>query len=136
MDHVFINDLTARGIIGINDWEREKPQEILINIVLSANLHKAGNSDDIQDSVNYRTIAKKVLTHSETAQRQTVEALAADIARLCLEEPGVQKVRVRLEKPGAVRFSSSVGVEIERAKDEGVEPDRKGDNNAVRKANL
>jgi len=116
MDHVFINDLTARGIIGINDWEREKPQEILINIVLSANLHKAGNSDDIQDSVNYRTIAKKVLTHSETAQRQTVEALAADIARLCLEEPGVQKVRVRLEKPSALRFSRSVGVEIERTK--------------------
>ena len=118
MDQVFIRDLAARGIIGVNDWEREKPQEILINIVLFTDLHKAGNSDNIQDSVNYRTVAKKVLAHSETAQRQTVEALAADIARLCLEEPGVQKVRVRVEKPGAVRFSRSVGVEIERAKDE------------------
>jgi FolB domain-containing protein len=118
MDQVFIRDLIARGIIGVNDWEREKPQEILINIVLLADLHKAGNSDNIQDSVNYKTVAKKVLAHSETAQRQTVEALAADIARLCLEEPGVQKVRVRVEKPGAVRFSRSVGVEIERAKDE------------------
>src|SRR5688500_6296947 len=116
MDQVFIRDLVGRGIIGVNDWEREKPQEILINIVLFADLHEAGNSDDIQDSVNYRTIAKKVLTHSETAQRQTVEALAADIARLCLEEPGVQKVRVRLEKPSALRFSRSVGVEIERTK--------------------
>ena len=123
MDQVFITDLMARGIIGINGWEREKPQEILINIVLLADLHRVGKSDNIQDSVNYRTVAKKVLAHAETIQRQTVEALAADIARLCLEEPSVQKVRVRVEKPGAVRFSSCVGVEIERARDEGVEPD-------------
>lgn len=123
MDQVFITDLMARGIIGINGWEREKPQEILINIVLLADLHRVGKSDNIQDSVNYRTVAKKVLAHAETIQRQTVEALAADIARLCLEEPSVQKVRVRVEKPGAVRFASSVGVEIERAKDEGVARD-------------
>lgn len=116
MDKVFITDLVARGIIGVNDWEREKPQEILINIILFADLHKAGTSDDIRDSVNYRSVTKKVLAHAETAQRLTVEALAADLARLCLEEPGVQQVRVRVEKPGVVRFSRSVGVEIERAK--------------------
>jgi len=58
-----------------------------------------------------------VLAHAETAQRLTVEALAADLARLCLDELGVQKVRVRVEKPGAVRFSRSVGVEIEREKE-------------------
>lgn len=118
MDHVFITDLNARGIIGINDWEREKPQEILINIVLFGDLHKAGKSDDISDSINYRSVAKKVLAHAETAQRLTVEALAADLARLCLEEPRVERVRVRVEKPGAVRFSKSVGVEIERGKED------------------
>jgi FolB domain-containing protein len=118
MDQVFISDLIARGIIGVNDWEREKPQEISINIVLFADLRKAGSSDNIQDSVNYRTVAKKVLAHAETAQRQTVEALAADVARLCLEQPGVQQVRVRVEKPGAVRFSKSVGVEIERSRED------------------
>jgi FolB domain-containing protein len=114
MDQVIIRDLVARGIIGVNEWEREKPQEILINLVLFTDLHKAGESDNVEDSVNYRTISKKVQAHAESAQRLTVEALAADIARLCLEEPGVQKVRVRVEKPGAVRFSQSVGVEIER----------------------
>jgi len=117
MDKVFINDLSARGIIGINDWEREKPQEILITIEMSADLHHAGQSDDIADCVNYRTVAKKVQAHAETAQRLTVEALAADLARICLAEPGVVKVRVRVEKPGAVRFSRSVGVEIERSRD-------------------
>jgi FolB domain-containing protein len=118
MDQIFITDLVARGIIGINAWEREKPQEIMINIVLFADLRKAGKSDDIQDCVNYRTVAKKVLAHAETARRFTVEALAADLARLCLEEPGVMKVRVRVEKPGAVRFAKSVGVEIERSKED------------------
>lgn len=117
MDQIFITDLVARGIIGINNWEREKPQEILINITLFADLHKVGASDDIQDGVNYRSVTKKVLAHAETAQRLTVEALAADLASLCLDEPGVQKVRLRVEKPGAVRFARSVGVEIERGRE-------------------
>jgi len=114
MDKVFITNLTARGIIGVNPDERVKPQEILINITLSADLSKAGNTDDLADTVNYHTIAKKVLAHAETAKRFTVEALALDIIHLCLEEERVQKVCVRVEKPGAVRFSRSVGVEIER----------------------
>ena len=118
MDQIFINDLTARGILGINDWEREKPQEIRINLVLFADLSAAGASDALADSVNYRTVAKKALAHAESARRFTVEALAADLARLCLEEPGVTKVRVRVEKPGAVRFARSVGVEIERSRAE------------------
>jgi FolB domain-containing protein len=117
MDQVIIKDLSVRGVIGVEKWEREKPQEILINLILFADLKKAGESDDIKDTVNYRTISKKVMAHTERAKRLTVEALAADIAAICLAEPGVQKARVRVEKPGAVRFSRSVGVEIERSKD-------------------
>lgn len=118
MDEVFISDLLARGIIGLNDWEREKPQEILMNFTLYTDLHKAGQSDNIADSVNYRSIAKKAMAHAETAGRLTVEALAADLARICLEDAGVQKVKVRIEKPGAVRFSRSVGVEIVRSRED------------------
>jgi FolB domain-containing protein len=120
MDQIIIKDLVARGIIGVNDWERTKPQEIVINIVLFTDLHKAGKSDDIDDSVDYRLIAKKVLAHTETSRRLTVEALAADLVQLCLEEPHVDKIRMRVEKPGAVRFSRSVGVEIEREKEAAV----------------
>ena len=115
-DKVLINDLLVRGIIGINDWERENKQDILINIVIFTDLHKAGESDDIADSVNYRTITKKVIIHTEQASRFTVEALANDIAKICLGEPEVEKVNVRVEKPGAVRFAKSVGVEIERTR--------------------
>jgi FolB domain-containing protein len=116
MDHILIKDLLARGVIGISDRERAQPQDILVNIVIFTDTRQAAVSDNIQDCVNYRTVAKKILAHVETIQRHTVEALANDIAGLCLEEKGVQGVRVRVEKPGAVRFSRSVGVEIERHK--------------------
>ena len=118
MDQVFISNLVARGIIGVNDWEREQPQDILINIVLFTDLHKSGQSDDLHDSVDYSLVAKEVQAFAETSRRLTVEALAADLAQLCLEVARVEKVRVRVEKPGAVRFSRSVGVEIERAKED------------------
>ncbi|MCX6054997.1 MAG: dihydroneopterin aldolase [Chloroflexi bacterium] len=116
MDKIIINDLLIRGVIGISEREREQPQDILVNIVISADVSQACKTDNVEDSVNYRTVAKKVLAHTETIKRYTVEALAADIAALCLSEPHVSSVVVRVEKPGAVRFSRSVGVEIERFK--------------------
>jgi FolB domain-containing protein len=113
-DRIEIKDLLLRGILGINDWEREKPQDILVNLTLFTDLRRAGHTDDIADTVNYRTLTKEVIAHVESARRYTVEALAADIARLCLQTPGVARARVRVEKPGALRFARSVGVEIER----------------------
>jgi FolB domain-containing protein len=113
-DRIEITGLLVRGIIGINDWEREQPQDILVNLTLFTDLGRAGVSDSIEDTVNYRSVTKQIIRHIETSQRFTVEALASDIARICLEHPGVEKVRVRLEKPGALRFAQSVGVEIER----------------------
>jgi FolB domain-containing protein len=114
MDKIIVKDLLVRGIIGVNDWEREHPQDILINIVVFADIRRAAETDDIADCVNYRSLAKAAQAHAETARRFTVEALASDLAELCLKEAGVQKAIVRVEKPGAVRFAGSVGVEIER----------------------
>ena len=114
MDQVFIKDLLVRGVIGISDRERSNPQDILINVVLFADISRAGQTDKIDDCVNYRTVAKKLFAHAEKASRYTVEALATDLANICLGEPGVSGVRMRVEKPGAVRFAASVGVEIER----------------------
>ena len=117
MDKTFIKDLLVRGIIGIRDWEREKVQDILINVTVFSDTTRAAETDDIADCVDYSALAKKVQTHAETAKRLTVEALANDLAKICLLEKGVQKVIVRVEKPGAVRFAKSVGVEIERSRD-------------------
>jgi len=116
MDQVIIKNLLARGIIGINDLERKRPQNILINLTLFTDMRRAAGMDDINECVNYSTMSKKVLNYIESAKRHTVEALADDLAKLCLEEKGVQKVIVRVEKPGAVRFAESVGVEIERSR--------------------
>ena len=113
-DKIEIKDLLLRAIVGINDWEREKKQDVLVNIVLFTDLQASAASDDITQTVNYRSLTKKVIDHVESSARYTIEALAADVARLCLAEAGVERVRVRVEKPGALRFARSVGVEIER----------------------
>lgn len=116
MDKIIINNLLARGIIGINDWEREKPQDIVINIALFTANRNIETPDEIIECVDYSEVAKKVLKHAENARRFTLEALAEDIAQLCLEDPRILKTTVRVEKPGAVRFAQSVGVEIERTR--------------------
>jgi FolB domain-containing protein len=118
-DCILIRDLLVRGILGINDWEREQPQDILLNLTLFADLRRAGFSDDIADTVNYRTVTKGIIALVESSTRYTVEALATDIAHLCLNDPVVTRARVRVEKPGALRFARSVGVEIERSRQDG-----------------
>lgn len=114
-DRIEIKDLLVRGVIGVNKREREVLQDILINIKLFGDLKPAGESDNIDDAINYRTVTKKIIAHVESSARFTVEALAADIARICFDDPGVRRARVRVEKPGALRFARSVGVEIERS---------------------
>jgi FolB domain-containing protein len=114
MDKIIIKDLRVTGIIGIYDHERTTPQEMLINIVLFTDIHKSAKTDDIADCVDYEKVANKVKTHAETSKRLTVEALAEDLARLCLETPEVRRVNIRVEKTQAIAFSGSVGVEIER----------------------
>lgn len=116
MDKVFIHDLMVRGVIGISDDERAERQDIVMNIVMFTDTTPAGKSDNIEDCINYSTVAKRIIAHVEKAARYTVEALAADIAEICLKYAVVNHVQVRVEKPGAVRFSRSVGIEIERYK--------------------
>lgn len=98
MDQIFIKDLLIRGVIGISAHEREQPQDILVNVMIFSDISKAGKSDNVEDSVNYRTVAKKILAHVEKIQRYTVEALATDISDLVLAEPNVENVRVRDRK--------------------------------------
>jgi FolB domain-containing protein len=115
MDQIIIKDLLLRGIIGINEDERVNKQDILINIVMFADTRTAAASDSIEDAVNYRTITKRIIRHVEDASDFLVEKLVGDIARIIVTEYEVERVRVRVEKPGALRFAKSVGVEIERS---------------------
>ena len=113
-DCVEIKDLLVRAIIGINDWERRERQDVLINLCLFTDTRAAGKSDNIADALNYRSVAKRVIALAEKSQFSLVERLAEEIARVCVQEFGVEGVRVEVEKPGAVRFARSVGVVIER----------------------
>jgi FolB domain-containing protein len=119
MDKIFIKDLRVRGILGIRDWERVTLRDIIINVTLFADTRPAAQSDDIADCVDYSKMAEKIRVHAESAARMTVEALANDLADLCLQEPKVQKVIVRVEKPGAVAEALSVGIEVERERQAG-----------------
>lgn len=118
MDRILIKDLRVQGIIGVFEQERLEPQEILINLTLFADLRPAGDSDDINDSVSYAVIADQARHIAQTAGRFTVEALAADLARMCLQEPRIQRAIVRVEKPTILPGCASVGVEIERSQED------------------
>lgn len=118
MDKIIIRDLLLRGIIGINPDERVNKQDILINIVMYADTRRAAETDDIEHAVNYRTITKRIVQHVEESADLLVEKLANDIAGLILADFSVERVMVRVEKPGALRFAESVGVEIERTRED------------------
>jgi FolB domain-containing protein len=113
-DKILVKDLLLRGIIGINEWERENQQDILINLTLFTDIRPAGTSDRVEDILNYRTITKAIIAHVEQSRYYTVEALATAVARICVVDYGADRALVRVEKPGALRFAQSVGVEIER----------------------
>ncbi|WP_420640596.1 dihydroneopterin aldolase [Candidatus Leptofilum sp.] len=116
MDKIIIRDLLLRGIIGINPDERVKLQDILINMVIWADIRQAANSDAIDDAVDYKSITKRVIQHVEASSDFLVERLVTDLARIVITEFGVERVMVRVEKPGALRFAESVGIEIERTR--------------------
>jgi D-erythro-7,8-dihydroneopterin triphosphate epimerase len=119
MDRILISDLLVRCIVGINDDERREKQDVLINLSLSADLSKAGSNDRFEDAVDYRAIKKKVVAMAESSKFFLVEALADAVAKICLDDPRVSSAQVRIEKPTALRFARSVGVEITRDRKEG-----------------
>lgn len=114
MDRILIDGLTTRCIVGINGDERREKQDVVIGISVYTDLRKPGNTDRIEDAVDYKELKKKVLGMVEGSSFFLLEALAESIARLCLENTAVRKVRVKVEKPSALRFARSVGVVITR----------------------
>lgn len=115
-DRILIEGLCARCIIGVNHNERTELQDVVIDIDMYTDMSVPGRTDSITDAVNYKEVKKKVLGFVESSQFFLIEALAEAIAKLCLEDPAVEKVRVRVDKPLALRFAKTVGVEITRGR--------------------
>jgi 7,8-dihydroneopterin aldolase/epimerase/oxygenase len=116
MDKIFIHALKTEAIIGIFDWERQVKQTVIIDIEISADITKAALSDSIEDTLNYKRIAKRVLAFVEASTFHLVETLAEHIAMLLLEDFGIAWVSISLSKPGAIRSSRDVGVMLERTR--------------------
>lgn len=116
LDKIHIKDLLIRCIVGINPEERREKQDVVINITLHADLGAACRSDRLEDSVDYKAVKKKVIALVEQSSFFLIERLAEGVAERCLEEPQVVRAQVSVEKPGALRFARTVGVEIVREK--------------------
>src|SRR3546814_13445051 len=114
MDTVFIEALEVEALIGIYDWERRIRQPLLFDIEMQFDNRVPAASDDIADTLNYKAVSKRVIAYVSQSDFGLVETLAERVAAIVIEEFGVQRVRVKLSKPGAVRGARAVGVVIER----------------------
>lgn len=115
MDIIYLNDLRIDTVIGIYDWERRIKQTVVLDLEMGADIRQAAASDHIDDTLNYKAVAKRIIGFVEQSEYQLVETLAEKVAAIILGEFNVPWVRVRLNKQGAVRGARDVGVIIERS---------------------
>lgn len=118
MDIIFLTGLTTDCIIGIWDWERRVKQKVVVDLEMSADIRRAAASDAIEDTLDYKKVAKRLLAFVGDSQFQLVETLAERIAQVVVTEFDVAWVRVRLNKQGAIRGSRDVGILIERRRED------------------
>jgi dihydroneopterin aldolase/D-erythro-7,8-dihydroneopterin triphosphate epimerase len=116
-DKIYIRDLKIRCIIGVNQDERTEKQDVVINVILFTDTRKAGRTDDLADSVDYKRVKKAILSLVESSEFLLIEKLTDEIAKVCLDDSKVQKVNVTVDKPGALRYTRSVAVEIVRTRE-------------------
>lgn len=114
LDIIFIEDLRIETIIGIYDWERETKQTISLDIEMAADNKKPASSENIDDALNYKAVAKRMIAYTEDSQFQLVETLSERLVGIIMSEFNVPWCRLKLSKLGAVTGSRSVGVVIER----------------------
>ncbi len=116
-DKIYIRDLAIRCIIGVNEDERTEKQDVIINVILFTDTGKAGQTDALEDSVDYKKVKKAIISLVESSGFLLIEKLADEIAKVCLDDAKVQKVDVTVDKPGALRYTRSVAVNIVRTRE-------------------
>ena len=116
MDIVYIRDLKIETVIGIYDWEREIKQTVSLDLEMAHDIRRAAETDNIEDTLNYKAVAKRLISFINDSEFLLVETMAEKCAAIVREEFAVPWLKLRLSKPGAVRGSQDVGVIIERGK--------------------
>lgn len=112
MATIHITDLHLRAVIGTYEWERKVKQDVIINIALEFNAKKAAQSDKLKDTVDYKSLNKKIIAKVESSKYFLIEKLAGQILDIIIKTPGVEDATVRIDKPGALRFAKSVSVTL------------------------
>lgn len=113
-DVIFLEDLEVDCIIGVNDWERQVRQTVRIDYRIPADVRPAARSDRLEDAVDYKSLTKWIIEFVENSEFHLLETLADRTARGCLEEFDLERISLTVEKPGAVRYSRTVGISITR----------------------
>jgi len=111
-----ITNLKLRTIIGINDWEREKKQDIIINIAIQTDARRSSASDDINDTIDYKAMTKRIIGEVEASEFFLLEKLCRHVLDIVLEEKLAQEATVTIDKPGALRYCESVSLELTQRK--------------------
>ena len=116
MDLIYIRDLKIDCVIGVYEWERRVKQTVILDLDLGADIRRAAQTDHIDDTVNYKAVAKRLMAYIGASEFQLVETLAEHVAEILLQEFNLPWVRVRVNKKGALRGATDVGVIIERGR--------------------
>ena len=115
MDRIYLEDLRVEAVIGIWEWERRVRQTVSLDLEMATDVRRAAATDDIEDALNYRSIAKRLSETVESSQFKLVETLAETLARIVVTEFGVPWLKLSVSKPGAIQGSRNVGIVIERS---------------------
>lgn len=116
MDIVYLHDLEIECVIGIFDWERRIRQTVVLDLDMASDIRRAAAGDRIEDALDYKAVAKRLIEFVGGSQFHLVETLAEKIAEIVLAEFRVPWVRVRVNKRGAIRNAADVGIVIERSR--------------------
>ena len=116
MDIIYLKDLRIDTIIGVYDWERRTRQTIILDVEIAADISKAAKTDKIEDTLNYKAVAKRLISFVENSEFQLVETLAEHVAEVLLNDFNIPWLRLTVNKQGAVRGVRDVGVIIERGR--------------------
>jgi dihydroneopterin aldolase len=114
MDIIFLTDLRVETVIGIYDWEKAIRQTVAVDLEMGTDIRKAAATDDIEHTLNYKAISKRLTSHIEQSKVELIETLGEQIASILQNEFDVRWVKVTLHKPGAITGAADVGVIIER----------------------
>ena len=114
MDTIFLQGITAHCVVGVWDWEKSITQKIIVDLELATDITQAAKTDQLEDTLDYKSIAEAVIAMLEASRFQLIEKMAEEVAELVMQQYSIPWVKVRINKGGAVKHVANVGVMIER----------------------